>query len=387
MLILKRSFIIFIGILIGAALFGQGLSVSPTQADSFQQDNRNIAITQDAITRVRQGPSLIYPLAYEIPPQQQVTALGSSTDQSWVLIVYRDQYGWAPYDALRELPLLQPLQTPPVNETVPYQRCVSLVGDSVPYGDVVFLVPGHGFPVVRTEPMSLVLSRHLAARGLGYLEVRDRSVAAAYLSDQVLQTRPDRKVYLQQPEYNMLLVDNCQFIVVMPWVNDMTIVRDNPYDTHVDILANFLQTLRTNNPHSHIVVLGYYYVQANNFVENFDTGWVLPERIAQYNNAIFTACQPFGRIGSLYNVTCLRTETLFENVNGAYTAQNFTQAEFYAILEGNTPPPESAGMFDVYWRENPEGLVTGDGVHLSPLGKAVIVDAVIEALVWINPDL
>jgi hypothetical protein len=149
-----------------------------------------------------------------------------------------------------------------------------------------------------------------------------------------------------------------------------------------------LQTLRQNNPYSHIVVLGYYYVDAKPFVEAYGMGWSAPERIDEYNRAFFSACSAGGTIGAIVDLTCMRVEYIFEGLGNSHVVQqlNFTQYT-EELARGSIEDANYAAQFEVYWRENPQGLIIGDGVHLSQLGKNILVDALINQLLIINPDL
>jgi hypothetical protein len=50
-------------------------------------------------------------------------------------------------------------------------------------------------------------------------------------------------------------------------------------------------------------------------------------------------------------------------------------------------PADVAPFFETFWRDNPEGEVIGDGVHLSDVGKKILVQALIDHFLSIDPDL
>lgn len=352
--------------------------------DDGQNQNSPRLVTRDAVTRVRLGPDLSYPFAFELPPNAEVQPLAYSANQIWVQIYYQNQYGWVDSGMISSaLPADLPiLNTPPVNSVLPYDRCISVVGDSVPYGSVVFMVPGHGFPVIQTKPLAKVLQESLLQRGLEYIEVRDRSVSGGYLDER------GPKLYRDDPAYQELLNDRCQFIVVMPWVNDLVIVRENAPQEHLNTLERFLQEISTVSPASRIVVIGYYYVQPPEYVHGYETGGLFDDSITRHNEVIFEACAAGGRFTQIPNLTCMRIEQLFSEMNGAHVIHEFTREELSAILYGDVPiPPDVQPMFDVFWSQNPNGKVLGDGVHFSEAGKQVFIEALINELLWLEPDL
>lgn len=347
-----------------------------------QENPLPTATTHNTIIRTRQGPGLAYSFAHQIAPDTTVTLLALSGDRQWVLSIEDNRYGWLPLNKLvaPSIDTLPILNTPPAPERPPEDRCISIVGDSVPAGEVVFLVPGHGFPVVKTRPISNVLQAVLNAHGLEHIEVRDRSVGASYLSE-------EGEIWYRETEaYAQLLNDRCRHIVIMPWVNDLIIVRDNRAEAHIEVLIRFVEDLIATSPDSHILVMGYYYGQPESFVPGYDTGSVSEENIESFNQALAAACASDGPLGSLPSVNCMPTRNLFDEMETNHVVKEHTQIEFYAVVDGELSP-DVASFFEVYWRENPEGLVYGDGMHLSEPGKVVLVDALLDKILEVDPDL
>lgn len=337
-------------------------------------------LTGENYLRLRLGPGYGFPGLYSIPPASEVTLVAASPDERWIEISYANLTGWVEKDALPELNIALPTETDlPPEPAQTTENCVSLVGDSVPYGDVVYMVPGHGFGVLRYTPLSVRLQEQLEKNGLGYLEVRDRTASAAFLSE-------DGKFpYFAMDEYQSLLQDRCRFIVLMPWINDLSVERENGAEAHIAEMQGFLETLHDNSPDSEILALGFYYGVRADFVEAFAPGYT-DENITAFNAAFFAACDRDGAWGAIDQVSCLAIDPLFADLEYEHVVQNGTQAMVEANLY-EPIPDDVAPFFEVYWRDNPAGEVVGDGVHLSELGKELLTQAIVVQMLWIEPKL
>jgi hypothetical protein len=334
------------------------------------------ASTIDTITRARQGPGFTFPLAYEILPASQVILLERSADSQWFLAETNAGMAWIPAGALEnspdDLPIAENLPPVPDSEVA---QCVNVVGDSVPYGSVVYIVPGHGFGILRTTPFALVLEDAFAARGLWHLEVRDRSAEAAFLSEQ------GKNPYREIEAYDALLDDGCRLTVIMPWINDLSVEREGNASAHLDDLVNLIADIRRFSE-GEIVVLGFYHGQPSDFAREHAPGYI-PQNIDAFNEAIFAACEPDG---PLADVTCMETDPLFAEMHNAHVLLGATQQEVEDLLY-EPIPSDVAPFFEVFWRDNPDGEVIGDGVHLSDMGKRILAQRLVDEFLSIDPDL
>jgi len=251
----------------------------------------------------------------------------------------------------------------------PPENCLSVVGDSIPYGDVVYMVPGHGFGILRATPLSDVLQDFLPQYGLDDLEIRDRSASAAYLSDL------GRFPYHQMDAYPALLNDHCRFTVIMPWANDMSIERDHAAAAHVDDLIALVEELQAANPQGQIIILGFYYAHRADFVEAYAPHYT-DENVDLFNEALFAACERDQELGRYRQVSCMDTTRLFIGLDNQHVVLNDTQERVLSILYEEIPA-DVAPYFETFWRDNPNGLVIGDGVHLSEEGKVILAEAII----------
>lgn len=331
-------------------------------------------VTDENMTRARQGAGYTFPLAFELLPHTEVIPLGLSPDGAWVNIQHENQTAWIPLNALASPPKdLPPLPTEDAPE-LPTENCLSLVGDSVAYGTVVYVIPAQGFGVLRTQPLSHVLSETLAKRGLEHLEIRDHSASAAFLSAE------GKFPYQDMPQYQDLLRDRCRFTLIMPWVNDMSIERANNAARHIEELGDFIQLLESVNPDGKILVLGVYYGKPSDFAAQHAAGFT-NDNITQRNQILFEACT---QNRQFERVICLPTDDLFPD--SSHVVQGAKRDELETILY--EPIPQAVQpLFEVFWRDNPNGEVFGDGVHLNEQGKMILSQALIYYLLALDPNL
>ena len=343
------------------------------------QDNANKIVTNNTIIRMRSGSGYQYPFVVEIPPSQSVEVIGLSTDSQWIEINYAGQLGWI-FNSGYALPQNLPIITPPnALPPLPTQNCISLVGDSIPEGRLVFLVPGHGFPVIQTRPVADVLQEKLNERGLGYITVHDRSVGAANLSNRGKLPYRDTDTFIQ------LLQDRCRFVVMAGWNNDLNVEHDEGAFDYAKEVRNFVRQLSQISPHTQIVVMTHYWGNPQEFVPGYSVG-VTFENYQAHVNEILEACQPDDILGALHHVTCLETQPLFEGMGTSFVELENTRETLNQIVWGSIPP-DAAPMFDIFWRENPNSTLTGDGVHLSTAGKDAYTEGILDHLLAIEPDL
>lgn len=262
----------------------------------------------------------------------------------------------------------------------PEPECVAVVGDSVAYGTLVFEVPGFGFFVARTRPLSAVLQDTLDTSGYD-LEVRDYSVRASYLA-------PDGSlVYATTDEYVALLEDGCRYVVINAFINDLTLrkleagddaeftAKENAAE-NVDVLADFIGALAFARADVQIALVAYYHGQPAAFVPEY-AGDIIKIHVPAFNEAIFEACAEGGRFQKLAEVTCLDVDPVFAEMDNTHVVTDVGQSLFYAILV--EPVTGQAGdAFRIYWEQNPTAVVHGDGMHLSEAGKAALVGVVLE---------
>jgi hypothetical protein len=259
---------------------------------------------------------------------------------------------------------------------LPAENCISVVGDSVAYGTTVYEVPGQGFAILRLAPLSEVLQPALIKRGLGHVQVRDRSASAAFLSDR------GKNPYREMPEFAALLADECRFTLLMPWINDLSVEGPAPAADHMRDLIRLVGEL--DSPH--LLLLGFYDGQPSEFARQHAPGYNTPN-LALFEAAWQASCADTqAGLGQFPQVTCQPIADIFAEADQAHVALGINQEDLLGLLY-EPIPADVAPFFEVYWRDNPGGLVFGDGVHLSQAGKNTLVQVIIEALLALEPDL
>lgn len=351
-------------------------STPPLEADAY------VSYERDKL-RLRSAPNNeaeVLTLLAELTP---LTLRARTQDNVWYNVMTANgREGWVMSQfvtvnlSLDGVPIIQPTPTvyrPNVND------CISVVGDSMPYGHIIYKIPGYGFSTVRATPFSVVLANQLGAAGRS-LTVLDRTVPASLLWDN------GRIPYRKSPEYAMLLNDRCRFTVVVPFLNDLSVGEDRPdaVGAHMTDLATLVQTLNQVNPDGEILILGFYYGTPAEFVWSYAKGYTV-ESVNLFNQRLFEACAPGGTLGVFGNVTCAPIENVLWAVgNGAFAgeAQEETvRASLYEPL-----PADGLPLFEEYWMLHPDDPIIGDGIHLSEQGKITLAQFVITQLVAINPD-
>jgi len=246
----------------------------------------------------------------------------------------------------------------------PPQACVSVVGDSIAYGEVIFKLEDVGFIHVKMAPFSFYMAQQLKLRNVDQ-PVTDRSYPGVGI------TSPRHKSYYDLPVYQDLLRDRCRFTVVLPWVNDLSSGIDpaQAAPLHAENLADMARRLIENNPGGHILFVNYYYGAPAPFTLGMAGGFTL-QAVQLFNQEMERACRE-GALSRLPQVTCVEVEAAFRDLGTTYVVQGMRRDEIEAV---RTAPlsPEHQKMFDYYNSIHPNGVMQGDGVHLSSLGKRVL---------------
>lgn len=240
------------------------------------------------------------------------------------------------------------------------ENCLLLIGDSVADGSAVFEVPGHGFPVIQTTPFSAVLDAALHERGALHIGVYDLTVGAASLTGNL--------PYMDTPAYAFALAQPCRFVVLFPWLNELGTAGEAYVRELADFAAAFQQPGRT------IILLNYYRPVISPLGERIYEGNITLERVTQANDALAAACAPEGALAA---VVCIDVTGLYPGDD--HVLSTLDRATYMAL--GYAPVnPDDAGLLAAYWNTRPEGLITGDGVHLNEAGKQTLAAALLDQL-------
>ncbi len=250
------------------------------------------------------------------------------------------------------------------------EDCMLIIGDSVAYGSAVFEVPMQGFPVIQTPPFARFVDRALHDAGAYHLGVYDLSVEASSLTG----TLP----YTTTLEYVFALAQRCELVVIFPWLNELrTILDDNSTSRFISTITLFVNTFRQVNVDNTIVMMNYYPTMTSALGERIYEGSITNETVLRANLALADACSSAGLIGNIGGVVCMDIFSLFPDFSHVFTTLDratFDVSGYRPVL------PEQSNLLDIFWRENPNGVIRGDGVHLNDIGKQRLADALINMI-------
>jgi hypothetical protein len=263
--------------------------------------------------------------------------------------------------------------TPLPTEQRNYNLCVNIASDSNGYGHVTFQRPDTGaIAITYITPVAVPLQTHLDALGLSYLQVVDRSLSAGGLT--IASSN-----YLESDQYFRLKQDHCKFVIVTPFYPDVAVNLSQP-SFYIQNMNWLLDGITKSSPGSRILVLNYYQTNRAEFTADNSGKGLNEERINAFNDAIAEACAPGGIIAAYQQVTCLDIRSFFDGMASPLVLGDTTRADYEAALYRTT---SFTPMIDDYFAKNPDGVLIGDGIHLSLAGR----DRLAERLAQIIFDL
>ncbi|MEP7287592.1 MAG: hypothetical protein ABI947_17690 [Chloroflexota bacterium] len=256
---------------------------------------------------------------------------------------------------------IPPTRTAPPTPTA--KRCVSVVGDSVAHGDAVFEIPGTGYFTAQLAPVSAFIQQQYRQRGDATMTVYNRSASAVGISS------PNHPSYFNTVEYAQLLQDGCQYVVIIPWINDLSSGGDPSAaaGTHVQALATLTHAILGVTHSAKIVIVTYYNGAAAPFaLQTFASGFT-PPAVAMFNQQIMGACS--GGILASRQIQCVDGNTVFAGMGANHVMGTASHQALDSIIAAPVSA-EAAALLNLYFGKDPNGVVNGDGVHLSNSGKA-----------------
>lgn len=247
-------------------------------------------------------------------------------------------------------------------------RCVSVAGDSVAHGDAVFEIPATGYVTVRMAPVGTFIEAQYRQRGFSNVQVFNRTSPAVGIS------ASNHPSYFGTPEYNQLLADGCDYTVIIPWINDLT--GGNPTD-HVNALTRLVNDVLGSDAGGRILLLNYYQGAPAPFARDTFASGFTPDQVNAFNAAIGGACSR----GGLSNprVNCIDVNSAFVGVGSGHVVGQMNRADFESRLIAPLSPDEG-GMVNLFFDQNPTGLLLGDGVHLSSTGKRILASYLVDRM-------
>ncbi|MFW5748061.1 MAG: hypothetical protein ACOCYT_00450 [Chloroflexota bacterium] len=258
-------------------------------------------------------------------------------------------------------------------------RCVGVIGDSIPAGTFVVEAPGLGFPVVRAPTFASVLAGYLGQVGALDVRVMDYSVSASSLSGR-------RGVpYTKTAAWRAALTSGCQAMMIFPWLNDLppapeaTLAR--AYTLRLRLIAwalRFFDRSGPGQPERVILMLSHYPVIETPVGQLVYEGTLNNVTVGVMSAAWREACTERGVLGAQRGIRCLDLGPLLQPTPD-YVLQTIPRAVYEA--QGYAPAePQFADVLNVYWQTNPDGALVADGAHLNATGKQRVAVAVAAAL-------
>ncbi len=252
--------------------------------------------------------------------------------------------------------------------------CIALVGDSVTHGGVTYEVPATGYIVGLTKPLSMYVEEALVQAGRTDLKVLDRGASNTGISS------TNHPSYFKTDAYKALRADHCQYTMIMPWLNDISpgIAQDIAAPRHVRALIGLVQDLVTDNPEARVIVLDYFHGAVAPFAANTWASGFTPEDVDLYNHEIGLSCN-YGTLAEIPQVSCVNIDDAFVGMGDNYVIGLISHEDLTASLIAPLHPVQQAWL-DQYYAVNPDGLLQGDGVHLSIAGKKALATFLVKLL-------
>ncbi len=323
---------------------------------------------------LRSGPGKEYPSLAVLLRGAVVEIISRTEDNVWVSVRTGDKSGWMSTEFLAFSAALDfvPVEGEAVIAAIPTARsCISVVGDSLAYGEVIFELPGVGFIKVKMAPFSTFVEDQLRQINISDYTVYDRSYPGTGISS------PKHKSFYDTPAWSSLLKDRCVYTLVLPWVNDMSSGLDPAYSAqeHALRLTEFAQRLLKNNPDGKIIFGNYYPGAPAEFSKAMAWGFT-PQAIELFNQSMKNACT-LGELSKMPQVLCVDVNPAFTSVADKYVVGRMPRSEVDALT---TRPltGEEQNMLNYYSSANPGALLNGDGIHLSSLGKRLLAYYLVE---------
>jgi hypothetical protein len=253
---------------------------------------------------------------------------------------------------------------------------VVIASDSNGYGHVTFQRPDTGeIAIAYITPLAVPLAAHLEALGLDYLEVIDRSLSAGGLT--IANSN-----YLESDQFFHLKQDHCKFVIVTPFYPDVAVNLSRPDD----YLANMnwlLDGLARNSPASRILLLNFYQTARAEFTADNSGRGLNAERIDAFNTALEEACSPGGVLARYPQVKCVDIRPFFVDMGTDYLLSQTSREAYQAALYRTT---SYTPILESYFAEHPDGMVIGDGIHLSLAGRDRLAERLAALILDLTDD-
>jgi hypothetical protein len=322
---------------------------------------------------LRAGPGGAFTTITFYPRGTVLPVLTRTVDGSWFKVSFQGKEGWVPADFVQLAGDLSRVPSESAGGDLEARPCISIVGDSVPYGEVIFELPDIGFIKVKMSAFTEYLTRQLNLQSIFGLDVTDRSYPGVGISS------PVHNSYYEAPVYHDLIADRCQFTIILPFINDLSSGLDPVFSAneHAGRVADLVRRLLSNNPRARILIANYYSGNPAPFSANMAYGFT-PISIRAFNRVLADSCRE-GELSQIPQVLCIDMNIPFAAMENSYVVGPMSRGQV-AALQTRPLTAEEQQMLDYLARTNPNALLIGDGIHLSPIGKTVLASYIVNLL-------
>jgi hypothetical protein len=351
-------------------------TLSPTPTPDAVVTERNGVI-------MRTGPGTIYFQVATVRNGVALRIISRTEDGNWIKVRFRNNEGWVSAKSLKiylDLETVSPASAEEIADIPTTRLCVNVLGDSVAHGGAVFEIPSTGYARAPMAPMSKFIQDSYRVNGDKDMQVHDRSLSASGISS------PKHPSYFDSHEYGLVQKDRCKFTVIMPWINDLSSGIDPAAaaQNHVAALAKLIKKITDGNPYGRVLLLNYYLGAPTQFaLTGFANGFTATG-ITTFNQQIGVACAN-GVFGKTTHVICVDSGTAFLSLGTVYVVGPMSWPQLQSELIAPINNEETA-MINFYLGQNPNGMLIGDGVHLSTTGKSALAGYLVN-LMRAMPDL
>jgi hypothetical protein len=244
----------------------------------------------------------------------------------------------------------------------PPSKCVGIASDSNGFGQVTFQLPpapNGQVGIIFVRPLDVVLRPELDALGLNDLAVTNRSLTAGSL------TASERTNYLRSSPFASLIADRCKFNIVGPFIPDVAANSATP-EQYLAGMVPLVRGLLDKNPQAVIFVLSHYYTARADFTATNNGFGLTTDHIDAFNAKLMEECKPTGSLGRIPQVICIDTQSFFSDMGPLYLLTSATRDEFNALVYR---PTGFRPVVEQFFVEHPDGVLIGDGIHLSLAGR------------------
>ncbi len=180
-----------------------------------------------------------------------------------------------------------------------------------------------GFFEAQLAPVSAFIEQQYRQSGDKTMQVFNRSESAVGISS------GNHPSYFNTVQYAQLLKDNCQYTLIIPWINDLSSGTDPgaAAPNHVNALAGLVRNVLQSNTLTHILIVNYYQGAPLAFALRTFAAGDTPGAISTFNQQIAVACS--GGALAFKQVRCIDANAIFAGSGQSYVIGQCWQPTSY----------------------------------------------------------